>query len=120
MHFELVRVRSIANPGRGKKTVFFSRRTSIETVMVSVPLDVLKQYFGIFRKSGPVASAQFLNTGLKVFLQSGHLQEYVGYGGLAALLSFRVRDTLCPSLSSQLRSSCMVQKFLVAGVISAV
>ena len=28
--------------------------------MVSVPLDVLKQYFGDFLKIGPVASAQFL------------------------------------------------------------
>ena len=54
---------SIANPGRDKKTVFFSRRNNIETVMVSVTLDVLKQYFGIFFKNGPVANAQFLNTG---------------------------------------------------------
>ena len=43
---------SLANAGEGKKTVFFSGRNSIETVMVSVPLDVLKQYFGIFVKMG--------------------------------------------------------------------
>ena len=49
-------------PG-GKKTVFFSRRNNIETVMVSAPLDVLKQHLGIFLKNGPVASAQSLDTG---------------------------------------------------------
>ena len=38
---------STANPRRIKKTLF-SRRNSIETVMISVPLDVLKQYFWIF------------------------------------------------------------------------
>ena len=45
-------VRSIANPREGKKKYFFSQRNSIETVLVSVPLDVLKQYFGIFVKMG--------------------------------------------------------------------
>ena len=35
---------SIANPG-SQTTVFFSRRKSTETVMVTVLLDVLKQYF---------------------------------------------------------------------------
>ena len=44
-----------------KKAVFFSQRNSVQTVMVSVPLDVLKQYFGISRKNGPVVGAQFLS-----------------------------------------------------------
>ena len=41
---------SIAKTERGKS--IFSRRNSIKTVMISVPLDVLKQYFGIFAKMG--------------------------------------------------------------------
>ena len=45
---------------REGKNIFFSLRNSTETVVVSVPLDVLKQYFCAFRKNEPVASAQFL------------------------------------------------------------
>ena len=39
-------------PGGLKKTEFFRRRNKNETVMVSAPLDVLKQYFGTFVKMG--------------------------------------------------------------------
>ena len=35
-----------------QNTVFFIRRNINETVMVEAPLDVLKQYFGIFVKMG--------------------------------------------------------------------
>ena len=42
---------SIATLWRVKK-VFFSGRCCIETVMIPVPLDVLKHYFGIFVKLG--------------------------------------------------------------------
>ena len=53
-HAGLCCKRSIAilKSRRVQKTVFFSRRNSIETVMVSVPLDVLNQYFGMFVKMG--------------------------------------------------------------------
>ena len=61
MRFELVRVRSLANPGRVKKDSIFSRRNSIETAMVSVPLDVLKQYFGILEKMGLELVHNFLS-----------------------------------------------------------
>ena len=44
----------------GKKTVFFSRRNSIETVMLSVPLDVLRQYFWIFANMGLLLVHNFL------------------------------------------------------------
>ena len=37
---------------RAAEKTFFSRRNSIETVIISVPLDVLKQYFGISVKMG--------------------------------------------------------------------
>ena len=38
-----------------------SRRNSIETVMISGPLDVLKQCLGDFRKKGLVGRLQSLN-----------------------------------------------------------
>ena len=46
--------------GEGKKQFCFSRRNSIE-VMISLPLDVLKQFFGDLRENVLVASAQSLN-----------------------------------------------------------